>query len=97
MIKEARDRERFHRESAAVNAESSQAELEAERDAALSTARDLERQLMAVLADLEIARSDTERIMMDNLNLHCSDGVRTAIEHTGAKLIFLPTYSQSQF
>jgi hypothetical protein len=69
MIKEARDRERFHRESAAVNAESSQAELEAERDAALSTARDLERQLMAVLADLEIARSDTERIMMANLNL----------------------------
>jgi hypothetical protein len=69
MLKEARDRERFHRESAAVNAESSQAELEAERDAALSTARDVERQLTAVLADLEIARSDMERITMANLNL----------------------------
>ncbi len=32
-------------------------------------------------------------VVMDNLNLHCSDEVRTAIENTGAKLIFLPTYS----
>ena len=72
MLKEARDRERAHRESAAVNAESSQAELEAERDAALSTARDLERQLTATFADLEIARSDTERVMMANVNLQCA-------------------------
>ena len=72
MLKEARDRERAHRETAAVNAESSQAELEAERDAALSTARDLERQLTATLADLEIARADTERVMMANVNLQCA-------------------------
>jgi transposase len=32
-------------------------------------------------------------VLMDNLNLHCSDEVRTAIENIGAKLIFLPTYS----
>ena len=37
--------------------------------------------------------NDTMVVVMDNLNLHCSDEVRTAIEHTGAKLIFLPTYS----
>ena len=69
MLKEQRDRERAHRETAAVNAESSQAELEAERDAALSTARDLEQQLMATLADLDVARSDTERIMIGHANL----------------------------
>ena len=69
MLKEARERERLHRETAAVNAESSQAELEAESDAALSTARDLEHQLMAALADLEVARFDTERIMLGNSNL----------------------------
>jgi transposase len=37
--------------------------------------------------------NDTMVVVMDNLNLHCSDEVRTAIENTGAKLIFLPTYS----
>lgn len=69
MLKEARDRERAQRESAAYNAESSQAELESERDAALSTARDVERQLAATRADLEMARADTDRIMMANVNL----------------------------
>lgn len=69
MLQEARDRERTHRENAAVDAESNQAELEAERDVALSTARDLERQLKATLADLEIAKADTDRIMMANVNL----------------------------
>jgi transposase len=37
--------------------------------------------------------NDTMVVVMDNLNLHGSDEVRTAIENTGAKLIFLPTYS----
>jgi transposase len=37
--------------------------------------------------------NDTMVVVMDNLNLHCSDEVRTAIEHTGAKQIFLPTHS----
>lgn len=69
MLKEARDRERAHRENAAVNAESNQAELEAERDVALSTARDMERQLKATLADLEIAKADADRILMANVNL----------------------------
>jgi len=69
MLKEARDRERAHRENAAVDAESSQAELLSERDVALSTARDLERQLTATLADLDIARADADRIMMANVNL----------------------------
>ena len=69
MLKEARDRERAHRENAAVDAESNQAELIAERDVALSTARDLERQLTAALADLDIAKADTDRIMMANVNL----------------------------
>jgi len=30
---------------------------------------------------------------MDNLHLHTTDDVRKAIEDTGAKLVFLPTYS----
>ena len=32
-------------------------------------------------------------VVMDNLNLHTTDAVRQAIENTGAKLVFLPTYS----
>ena len=32
-------------------------------------------------------------VVMDNLNLHTTDEVRKAIEDTGAKLVFLPTYS----
>ena len=40
--------------------------------------------------------NDTMVVVMDNLNLHCSYEVRTAIEHTGAKLIFLPKYSKFQ-
>ena len=32
-------------------------------------------------------------VVMDNLNLHCSPEVRSAIESTGANLLFLPTYS----
>lgn len=69
MLKEARDRERANRQNAAVDAESSQAELLAERDVALSTARDIERQLTATLADLDIAKADADRIMMANVNL----------------------------
>ena len=32
-------------------------------------------------------------VVMDNLNLHTTDEVRQAIEKTGAKLVFFPTYS----
>ena len=32
-------------------------------------------------------------VVMDNLHLHTTDEVRRAIEDTGAKLVFLPTYS----
>lgn len=69
MLKEARDRERAHRENAAVDAESNQAELVAERDVALATVRDLERQLTAAVADLDIAKADADRIMMATVNL----------------------------
>jgi hypothetical protein len=69
MLKEARDRERAHRENAAVDAESNQAELLAERDVAMATVRDLERQLKAALADLDIAKADADRITMANVNL----------------------------
>lgn len=63
MLKEARDHERFHREpaAAAVNAGCSQGGLATKCDVALvSTARDLEHELMA--AELQIARFDTYRI-----------------------------------
>jgi hypothetical protein len=69
MLKEARNRERAHRENAAVDAESNQAELLAERDVAMATARDLECQLKAALADLDIAKADADRIIMANINL----------------------------
>jgi hypothetical protein len=69
MLKEARDRERAHRKNAAVDAESNQAELLAERDVAMATVRDLERQLKAALADLDIAKADADRITMANVNL----------------------------
>jgi len=32
-------------------------------------------------------------VVIDNLHLHTTDDVRKAIEDTGAKLVFLPTYS----
>lgn len=69
MLKEECDRERTKNATVAVNAESSQAELESERDAALALTRDLENQMNAVLADLEVARSDTSRVMTANVNL----------------------------
>ena len=34
-------------------------------------------------------------VVIDNLNLHTTDEVRKAIEDTGAKLVFLPTYAPS--
>ena len=46
-----------------------EAELVAERDVAMATVRDLERQLKAVLADLEMAKADADRITMANINL----------------------------
>jgi len=36
-------------------------------------------------------------VVMENLHLHTTDDVRKAIEDTGAKLVFLPTYSPDLF
>ena len=44
-------------------------QVETERDAALAEVQDLKQQLSAVQADLELARADTDRIMIANNNL----------------------------
>ena len=69
MMKEDLVREQKKNKSAASSAESNSAQLEVERSAALASARDLEQQLAAALADVEVARADSARIMTANDNL----------------------------
>jgi hypothetical protein len=69
MLKEDNDREKSKNTSVAASAESNTAQLEAERDAAQAGVQDLRQQLSAALADVEVARSDTNRVMMANNNL----------------------------
>lgn len=69
MLQEDRDRDRAKNESVAINAESSTAQLETERDAAKAEARDLKQQLVAGLADLEVVRADYDRVILSNSNL----------------------------
>lgn len=69
MLKEERDRDRAKNQTAVASAETNTVQLASERDAALSQVASLEQQLAAALADVEVARSDTERIMTGNNNL----------------------------
>lgn len=69
MIKEDRDRERAKNQSVAESSDSNTAQLEYERDAALAEVRDLQQQLDAARADLELSRTDYKRIMTANQNL----------------------------
>jgi hypothetical protein len=70
LLKESMDREHAFIQSKAENAESNVSTLEAERNAALATVRDLEQQLKAALVDVDIAKADTERAMLANSNLN---------------------------
>ncbi len=69
MVKEAYERERALTHSAAQSLESNHAQAEAERDAAMAEMKNLQQQLAAALADVNVSRSDAERIMMANSNL----------------------------
>lgn len=69
MVKEERDRERMKNQTVVQSAESSTAQLEEERNTARARVQDLERQLRAMAADLEIAKADTQRVTTANLNL----------------------------
>jgi chromosome segregation ATPase len=69
MLREDYEREKSKKKSFAASAESSTAQLESERDVAQAGVHDLRQQLSAALADIEVARSDTSRVMMGNNNL----------------------------
>jgi GRIP domain/GRAB domain len=69
MLKEDHNREKAKIQTEAASVESSTAQLESERDQALMKVRDLQLQLSAAIADIDIAKSDTQRIMMSNANL----------------------------
>jgi len=69
MLKEERERERSKLQSAAVVAQGTTQQIEEERDRALAEVRDLRQQLDAAVADLDVARADTERIIMARENL----------------------------
>jgi hypothetical protein len=69
LLKEETDREKEKSLSAAEAARNNITEIASQRDAAKQEARDLERQLAAALADLELSRKDYERAVMSNENL----------------------------
>jgi chromosome segregation ATPase len=69
MLREDYQREKSKNTSVAASAESSTVQLEGERNAAMAEAEDLRQQLAASLADVEVARSDTNRVMTGNNNL----------------------------
>jgi hypothetical protein len=69
MLKEARDRDRAQIESTTSSASENQTKIASSRDAARAEAQDMERQLAATLADLELARADYNRAMLSSANL----------------------------
>jgi hypothetical protein len=69
MLKEDHNREKEKIQTVAASAESNTAQLEMERDEALAKVHDLQIQLSAALADCDVAKSDTERIIQANTNL----------------------------
>lgn len=72
LVREERDRERAKNHSMVQSTESSNAQLETERDSALAEARDVQQQLTAALADLDVAKADQERILTANNNLQAA-------------------------
>lgn len=72
LLKEEKERERAKNHSLTAAAQGSTAQLEEERDRALAEVQDLGQLLKATVADLGIARADTERIMMARDNLQAA-------------------------
>lgn len=69
MLREERDRERAKNQSVVKSTMTSHSQVESERDCAIAEVRDLKQQLAAVIADLEISRTDRERLLTANHNL----------------------------
>jgi len=69
LAQEERDRHLAKSQSLAAAAQGSTAQLEEDRDRALAELQDLRQQLTAVAADLEMAKSDSERIATARNNL----------------------------
>jgi chromosome segregation ATPase len=69
MLREDYNREKSKNTGHRASAESNTAQLETDRDAAQAGVQDLRQQLAAALADVEVARSDTNRVMTGNNNL----------------------------
>lgn len=72
MLKEDHSRQKAKVQTVAASAESSTAQLEAERDEALARVHDLQLQLSAAMADIDVAKSDAERVMTANGNLQAA-------------------------
>ena len=69
MLKEQHEREKAKVWSAAESAASNTEQLETQRGELAAKVHDLERQLAASVADVELARADMERVMISNANL----------------------------
>ena len=69
LLKEARDRDRIQIQSTADSASSNVTKICAERDEERSKAHSAQQQLEAAHADLQIMRSDLERLTLSNANL----------------------------
>ena len=69
MLKESRDRELAKSQSTVADVTSHKSNLEIGRNAALARAQDLKQQLTVALADVDVARSDTQRALLSNANL----------------------------
>lgn len=72
ILKEDHSREKAKVQNVAASAESNTAQLITERDEALAKVQDLQLQLSAALADVDVSKSDTERVMMANSNLQAA-------------------------
>jgi chromosome segregation ATPase len=72
MLKEDHSREKAKIQTVAASAESSTAQLEAERDEALAKVHDLQLQMAAATADVDLAKSDAQRILIANTNLQAA-------------------------
>jgi chromosome segregation ATPase len=68
-LKDEKDRESAEIQSKADNLETNKSAVQADLDAALATIRDLEHQLSAASADIEVAKADMQRAMLGNENL----------------------------
>lgn len=72
MLKEENEREKARTHNVVISAESNSAQLLSERDELNAKIHDLQLQLAAALADVEVARSDADRIMIANGNLQAA-------------------------